>query len=160
MKVLVLYDSEFGNTRQIAETIGAVFEGEAEVIRASDAEPAEFARADLLIIGSPTQGGRPTAKVMELLGRIPADGLTNLRVAAFDTRVTAVLPLRVLLNLVGYAAPRMARILQARGGSLVVPPAGFIVTGQEGPLGPAELARATSWARDIRAALPAATAVR
>jgi hypothetical protein len=81
--------------------------------------------------------------------------LIGTHVAAFDTRIALETidskALRFMVDKGGYAAKTIAKELTARGGKLVVPPVGFLVTGEEGPLKDGELERAADWARQIRA---------
>jgi hypothetical protein len=70
----------------------------------------------------------------------------------FDTRLgpeDVGLGLRLLMNVIGYAAPRIAKALVAKGYTLVGEPKGFIVTGKEGPLADGELDRARNWGADL-----------
>ena len=140
MKILVIYDSKYGNTKMIAQAIGGA--AGAQVLLATEVEPDGLKGFDLLIIGSPTQGGWPMEGVHELLKTLPA--LEGINVAAFDTRTDTIW--NKLLPF-GYAAPRIARYLERNGGNLLVPPEGFIVLGIQGPLKDGELERAASWAK-------------
>jgi hypothetical protein len=91
----------------------------------------------MLIVGSPTHGGRPTEAVKTFLDAIPAGGLKGIKVAAFDTRMTPDGQpwwLQKIINFFGYAAPRIAKVLVSNGGTQVKEPEGFIVEGKEGPL--------------------------
>src|SRR5438270_13966358 len=56
--VLVVYESMFGATRQVAEAIGegAARTATVQVRRVDLAQPDEFAAADVLVIGAPTHG--------------------------------------------------------------------------------------------------------
>src|SRR4051794_34303203 len=56
MRALIVYESMYGNTRQIAEAIaeGCRQAGEASVVRAASCDPAMLAGLDLLVIGGPT----------------------------------------------------------------------------------------------------------
>ena len=108
-----------------------------------------------MIVGSPTQGGRALPAVQAFVGNLPRDGLKGVEVAAFDTRVDAgkqSLPLRLLVNTIGYAAPKIGKALTARGGHMVAGPEGFIVEGKEGPLRAGEIERAGEWARRLQSA--------
>ena len=144
MKALIVYDSLYGNTDKIAKAIGDAITGEVKVVRPDEANPTELESIDLLIVGSPTQGGRQTVATREFLGRIPADSLKNVRVTSFDTRIKTK-----LVKIFGYAAGRIANSLMDKGGSLVVSPEGFFVKGTRGPLVEGELERAAAWARGI-----------
>ena len=86
MKTLIVYDSVYGNTEQIARAIGGAINDDVRVLRAGAVNPAELKKIDLFIVGSPTQGGRPTPAIQELLNKVPKDSLKGVKVAAFDTR--------------------------------------------------------------------------
>ena len=146
MKALVIYDSQFGNTEQIAKAIGGGIEGEVKVVRFGDVKAAELGSYDLLIVGSPTQGGRYTMSMKGFLDTIPSDSLKNVRVAAFDTRLKTK-----LVKIFGYAATRIADTLKIKGGNLVAPAEGFLVKGAKGHILDGELERAAAWAKDIAA---------
>ena len=62
MKTLVVYDSVYGNTEEIAKAIGDAISGEIKMVHISAENLKELAGIDLLIIGSPTHGGRPTRR--------------------------------------------------------------------------------------------------
>jgi len=144
MKALVVYDSVYGNTEEIARAIGSAITGEVRVLRASELEPSELESVDLFIVGSPTQGGRPLPAVQELLNKVPESSLKGISVAAFDTRIAAK-----WVVIFGYAAGRIAKNLKKKGGNLVVTPEGFFVKGTRGPLKEGELERAAAWAEGI-----------
>jgi flavodoxin len=74
VKVLVVYDSLYGNTAQIARAVGEALAGKAEVRDVGATKPAEVLSFDLVIVGSPTQGGRATDAMRAFLDRIPALG--------------------------------------------------------------------------------------
>jgi flavodoxin I len=160
MKALVVYDSVFGNTEKIAQVIGDGLSSQAsvEVLRVGDVKPEQLMRTALLIVGSPTRGFRPTPAITGLLKRIPRDGLKGTKVAAFDTRFSesqikeAPPILSFLVRIFGYAAEPISGRLAKKGGEVIIPPEGFIVTDTEGPLREGELDRAADWARQIVAA--------
>jgi len=141
MTTLVIYDSVHGNTEKIARAIGNTLGGDAKVVRVSEVGQLTADALDLLLVGSPTHGGRPTPEIQALLDRMPVKGV---KVAVFDTRFET----RVV-RLFGYAAPRMADGLKANGANVIVPPEGFIVKGKRGPLKEGELERAAAWANKI-----------
>jgi flavodoxin len=150
MKALIVYDSLYGNTEKIAKAIADAVGGEAKP--ASKVNVAELNGLDLLIAGSPTHGGRPSPGIQEFLNKIPTGSLKGIRVAAFDTRFAKSehgIGLKLLMAVINFAAPRIAKALETKGGNLVVEPEGFIVSGKEGPLKEGELNRATFWAKGI-----------
>ncbi len=142
MRVLVVYDSQHGNTEALAKAIGAALAGDVTVVRARDADVAALEGLDLLVVGSPTHSGRPTPSVQAFLDRAP--DLRGVRAAAFDTRMSTR-----TAEFMGHAASRLARGLQDRGAELVGNPGGFLVEGPEGPLRKGEVERAVAWARDV-----------
>jgi flavodoxin len=157
MKVLVIADSAFGNTWTLAGAIADAYGAGGRALHPEQAERRDLEGVDLLIVGSPTQGGRPLPSVTKFLRAFPTDGLKGIAVAAFDTRADvahAGLPLRLLMSLIGFAAPKIGRELTAHGGYQVVPPEGFVVEGKEGPLEAGELERAVEWARNLQAIAP------
>ena len=142
MKALVIYDSTYGNTEKIAKAIGAALTGDVKVLRAGEVNAAELNGYDLLVIGSPTYGGRPMPSVAELLNKIPESAIKGKNVAAFDTRIPSK-----MAKIFGYAADRIAKSLKDKGANLLVPSEGFFVTGKAGPLKEGELERAADWAK-------------
>ncbi len=158
MNIVILYDSRFGNTKKVAEAIAGTF-GKPDKVRLLEvgkAKHADVTKPDLLIVGSPTHGGRPTQALQTFLDFIPLHSLNRVKVASFDTRFEAKdvnLFLKLLMGVIGFAAPKIANLLVSKGGNLIIPPAGFIVMGKEGPLKDGELLRAASWAISIHTAM-------
>jgi flavodoxin len=144
MKALIVYDSVYGNTEQVAKAVAGAIAGEVRVLRAGEASASDLTSIDLLIVGAPTQGGRATPPVQAFLGKIPADALKNVGVTAFDTRVK-----NFVARLFGYPAGRIADSLKSKGGYLAAPPEGFIVKGTKGPLVQGEMERAAAWAKGV-----------
>ncbi len=151
MKSLVLYDSQFGNTEKIAQVIANNIP-EAKLLRVSDAKPQDLDGIGMLLVGSPTQGGRATSVLTEFLERLSQMKLVKVRVAVFDTRLAEKeqnFALRLLIKTIGYAAPKIADVLKSKGGELIVPPEGFFVKGKEGPLADGEIDRAGKWSKKL-----------
>ena len=143
MKALVIYDSMYGNTEKIAGAIGGAIAGEVKVLRVAEVTLPELEAIDLLIIGSPTQGGRPTKPIQEFINKLP-ETIKGIKVAAFDTRLSTR-----LVGIFGYAAGKIAGILKGKGGTLIAPPEAFYVKGNPPSLKDGELERAANWAKGI-----------
>lgn len=79
------------------------------MFRVSNAKPEQLAGLRLSIIGSPTQGGRPTSAIQDFLNRLPEAAIRGINVAAFDTRLSAR-----WVGIFGYAAGRIADSLKRR----------------------------------------------
>jgi len=143
MKVLVVYDSIFGNTEKVAQVIAAGL-GTGEGIRLAKVNtitPQDTMALDLLIVGSPTHGWRPTEGIRAFLDSLQPNVLSGVQAAAFDTQYRT--------RLSGSAAKRIEKALRRQGCSIVAPAIGFFVTGSEGPLAEGELDRATAWAKQM-----------
>jgi flavodoxin I len=152
MKTLIIYDSQFGNTEKIARAVGEGLSGEIEVSHINQTNILKLSTYDLIIVGSPTQGGRPTAAMQHFLDPILPEVMGHTKVAAFDTRFSekdSNFALKLLMKTIGYAAPKIAKTLESKGGQLVVSPEGFIVQGKKGPLKEGELARAVTWGKSL-----------
>jgi flavodoxin len=146
MNTLIVFDSTYGNTEKIAQAIGAAIGGAAKVAHIKEANPAALGKADLLVVASPTMGGRPTEAMLNFLNRIPDGSLKSVKVAAVDTRLKAK-----WVKIFGYAAEKIAIRLAKCGGSPAAPPEGFLVRAAKGPLLDQELERAAAWAKGIAA---------
>ena len=144
MKALIVYDSVYGNTEKIAQAIGGAITGEVKVLRMGEVNPSELKTLDLLIIGSPTHGGRATPAMRDFLKKVSEPDIKGTNVAAFDTRLTTR-----WVRIFGYAAGRIAKNLKKKGSTLIVSPEGFFVKKSKGPLKDGELERAASWANKI-----------
>ena len=152
----------YGNTEKIAQAIGEGLTGEVKVVSVGEANPSDLKTCDLLIIGSPVHGGRATPALDTFIKQLPANSLEGISVAAFDTRFESEeqgVGLRLLMSVIRYAAPRLAKAMEKKGGILVAEPEGFIVENKEGPLKEGELERATKWASQLSLAkkVPAPT---
>lgn len=165
MKSVVVYESWFGNTRQIAEAIAAELRRAGEVALATVDDPLPpLDGVDLVVVGAPThahalssastrrgalqrrgesrQAGRGIRGWLRSLPE--ADGRAA---AAFDTRIDKP------VFLVGSASRGIGRRLERRGHVLVSRPQSFLVVDMEGPLADGELDRARAWAATLAGAL-------
>jgi flavodoxin len=154
MKIAIVYDSIFGNTAQVAKAMASALEpgNDVQLYVVQEAAGLDLGTIDLLIVGSPTRGFRPTPHISEFVSglRHTASGKAA---AAFDTRLDNTTiepaPLRWVVEAGGYAANRIAGLLERQGCALKSPATGFVVTGTEGPLRPGEIERAAEWAKGL-----------
>lgn len=161
MRALVVYESMFGNTKQIAQAVAEGLAHHAEVIVDDVAHaPGEVPPdIDLVVLGGPTHAfsmSRPGTRdgavergadraraglgIREWLAALP-DGGHPQSFAAFDTRVD--------MPLLPGAASRAATRVARRLGFRVVEPESFLVFGYEGPLLDGEVDRARAWGRRL-----------
>jgi hypothetical protein len=165
MRAVVIYESMYGNTRQIADAIGSGLSGafDVTVVPVSQAGPQLLADADLVVAGGPTHvhgmsraatrrsaveaAGKPESGLQaepgaagpglrEWLGSL---GRYQAKAAAFDTRMQG----SALLT--GRSSRQVARLLRAHGFDVAAPPESFLVTKQN-QLVPDEPERAREWA--------------
>lgn len=151
MKVLIVYDSYFGNTEKIARAMSNAFNQDDQIIikRAADVQKEERENLDWLIVGSPTRGFNPTQAINDFIQELASVNLKDTKAIVFDTRADVKQInngfLTVMVKLFGYAAKKMAFRLQKQGARLVLEPQGFFVKDQEGPLFEGEEERALKW---------------
>jgi len=171
MRVLVVYESMFGNTQEIAKAIAEGLTPHAQValVEVRDAATGDLALdVDLLVVGGPTHamglsrpGSRQSAVKQATDGVVSrrtglrewlaaVDVPRKLPVAAFDTRFDKP-PF-----LVGSAARGAAKRLRRSGCTLIAAPESFFVTATSGPLREGELERARRWGAAIGARLASA----
>ncbi|MBS3914711.1 MAG: flavodoxin family protein [Bacteroidetes bacterium] len=136
MNALIIYDSNYGNTRLVAEAMAESIKGSA--ISVKDFEMGNLGNLDLLIVGSPINGWRPTPAIKNFLENIPNGKLKGIQAAAFDTRIKSFLS--------GNAAKRIYQALNTKGAKMIGTPVGFYVKHTEGPLLEKELENARIWA--------------
>jgi hypothetical protein len=170
MKAVVVYESMFGSTREVAHAIaeGLSTAASVSVVNVNQAEPAALTGIDLLVVGAPThvhglsrpesraeavewtkdESGRnlrlePEAPGIGIREWLPAiDPAVTGSFAAFDTR--ADFP-RLLS---GAASHAIDKALRKHGLRHVTPPASFLVTAG-GHVGPGELDRARVWGEEV-----------
>lgn len=167
MLALIVVESIFGNTRQVADRVAAELSKtmDVAVYDVANAPDAVSPDVDLLVLGGPTHafgmtrprtrdeaGKRPEADVPPRGLREWLDGLDSLpegiRVAVFDTRVDHP-------RMPGSAAHSAARKLRRLRAHLTVRPMTFWVRDVDGPLAEGEGARAQRWARTALAGVTA-----
>ncbi len=166
MRVLVLYESLWGNTAAVAGAIAAGLAappGAAQVVLVdvADDPPRDAAGFDLVVVGGPTHAFSMTRQSTrdDAVAKGAPDGPhgrgirewlaglderdVNRAVATFDTRVLSV------RRIPGSAARAAARAVRRAGVGTVVDTVSFYVTDLDGPLVHGELDRAREWGRSL-----------
>jgi menaquinone-dependent protoporphyrinogen IX oxidase len=175
MKVVIVYESMFGNTRIIADAISAGFGSgnDTVVVPVAQAEVRLLDAADLLVVGGPTHvhgmTRARTRKGAADMARKPGSGLTvepgadgpglrewvagqrqaGMRAATFDTRLGGP------AVLTGRASKGIARLLRRHGFTLMARPESFLVT-RNNHLRTGEQERARAWGEEVAGQLAAA----
>ena len=143
MRTIVIYDTQFGNTEEVAKAVAGALGGEVKIQNVKDANPADLSDYDLAVIGSPTQGGRYTIKMKAFLDTVKDGTLKGKTAAVFDTRLKTK-----MVKLFGYAAGRIADIIKDKGGEVILEEP-FYVKSAKGPLLEGELERAKAWGKTL-----------
>jgi len=168
MRSLVVYESMYGNTRQIAEAIAAGLgeAGQASAIHVAEVNPAALAELGLLVLGGPTHawgmtrpGTRKAAVAqadkahLTVEGKADAPGIRELLAglprlecpgAAFDTRLDAP------VMFTGQASRSIAHHLRKHGVQ-VLDHRSFLVTRANKLRDDSELAKARAWGVELTA---------
>ena len=165
MRAIVVYESIWGNTGQLAREVAAGLGAERiDVVDAASAPATLEADVDLLVVGGPTHAfSMSTASTRESAkqqgaDQIPARGIREwieelsspghaVPVATFDTRV-------VTPRLPGSAAKKAMKRLVALGFRPLAKPETFGVHGYSGPVADGELDRARQWGTELAELLP------
>ncbi|MEL7648662.1 MAG: nitric oxide synthase [Sedimentibacter sp.] len=151
MKTLIVYDSVFGNTKNVALAMEESLKenGEAAAVHVGKFHLGLLEGVGVLVVGSPTRGFKPTKEIAGFLDKIPAGRLGGMKVMAFDTRSDVKKIDNKILNFMvkrfGYAAEPIGDKLVKKGGKLAKSPEGFIVSDTEGPMVDGEIERAKNW---------------
>lgn len=111
MKTLVVYHSQFGNTKTLAEAVVTGLEGfgPVRVLPVDEPGAKHLDDVDLLVIGGPTQGHGISKTMHAFLAAITGRATDGIKAATFDTR------LRGPEILWGSAAKATAATLQRAG---------------------------------------------
>lgn len=142
MKSLVIFDSNFGNTKIIAEAIAKEFGKDSKAVPVSGLNKKDLAGIKLLVAGSPIHGWRPSEKMGVFLNSLLKDELKGIKAASFDTRVNFFFH--------GDATKKISKKLKEAGAEIITEPKAFFVKGREGPLADDEVKNAEDWARMIK----------
>ena len=145
MNALVIYDSNFGNTKLVAEEIVNNLEGNAKTVSVKNFHTEDLSGVDLVIWGSPINGWKPTETTMSVLHDLPENAFQGIKFTTFDTRVKSFIH--------GDAKDQMAAKIRRLGGTPIVESKGFYVKGKSGPLFEGEMEKAADWATLIRCRL-------
>lgn len=168
MRAMIVYESMFGNTRDIADAVALglrIHDVEVTAVEVGEASAGLSGDLDLLVVGAPThalslsrtqtresaaeQAEEPLVSagtgVREWLETLPKGA--GRRVATFDTHVDKKIP--------GSASKAARKRLRRLGFRPVVPAESFYVSDMQGPLVDGEVERARAWGTRLAVAIGA-----
>lgn len=169
MRALVVYESMFGNTRDVALAIAAALERgfEVEAVEVGQA-PVHLDGIDLLVAGGPTHAsGMSRARSRLDAGKQAPEGLVSPGIglrewfdrlerpehppvgAAFDT----ILAKPGFLRLLAWCARGIEKRMRRRGMRIASRGRHFAVSGTKGPLVAGEIERARAWGETLARAV-------
>jgi flavodoxin len=147
VKSLVVYDTRYGNTEQVANAIAEPLgrAGEVVVKKASETTADDVQWADLVVVGSPTHAWDMTPETKGLFERISWPRYHDRGAAVFDTKVVQ--------RTAEGAAGKIERALGGAGLRVVAKPQSFFVAGPEGPVAEGEIERARAFGEELARAM-------
>ena len=147
MRVLLVYYSQFGNTRQVAETIAGILQavGDVSLLELAGVSTTTLPEFDVVVMGAPTHKMNMPDEVRSWFAETSSTRKGKFQFAAFDTSYELSWWLRPFTG-----ARRVARRLRRLGGIQIASPMTFhIEHDHEGPLMKGELERARQWAQQL-----------
>jgi flavodoxin len=121
---IVIYDSRYGNTKKIAESIerGLLRSGiESACVDTKEAKPDSLKNYDLIAVGAPTEMFTASKPMKEFLDALKVIDLSGKYGFAFETKIGRALT--------GSAAKHIEKKLSKRGVQLIAPRESAIVFG-------------------------------
>jgi menaquinone-dependent protoporphyrinogen IX oxidase len=147
MKGIVVYDSSYGNTKKIAETIAETLKEsgmEVDALYVKDVKKLSAKDYNFLVLGSPTKFGTMSFTVKGFLGKVKSEEWMNKPFAAFDTENPENIERKE-----GSAAEKIAERLRDKKMNQLLPVLKAAVLGWKGPLQEGEIERTKEYAREL-----------
>ena len=152
MKGIVIYDSAYGNTKKIAETITETLKEsmvEADLFNVKNVKKLNAKDYNFLVLGSPTKFGTMSFAVKGFLGKMKGEEWMNKPFAAFDTENPENIERARIENKEWSAAEKIAAKLKDKKMNQLLPVMKAVVFGQKGPLKEGEIDRTKDYAREL-----------
>ncbi|HUJ84634.1 MAG TPA: flavodoxin domain-containing protein [Candidatus Acidoferrales bacterium] len=148
MKVYVVYDSQYGNTKaaaeKIVEGISKVEGFETAIGYVKEVDLGKLAEYDAIILGAPNHMGRPSRTIKRFIDRLSKGNLKANAVAVFGTYSGRLREpdrsVKKLEQIVGKKLPRL---------KLLLPGLSIRVIGIPGPIAEGELPRCVEFGEKI-----------
>jgi len=128
-KAIVIYDSKFGNTEEIAKALSEGMKKESlevDCVKVDNVNLNKLGEYEILAIGAPTQMFSISKPMKEFLKKLENLNIQGKRAFAFDTKLKS--------RFAGSAAKGIEKQLKKLQMTIIRPCASAIVNGAEGPL--------------------------
>ncbi len=151
MKGIVVYDTSYGNTQKIAETIAETLKESGIEVDLFDVKKVKKLSAkdyNFLVLGSPTRFGAMSFSIRSFLGKVKSEEWMNKPFAAFDTENPENVEKKQ-----GSAGDKIAERLMEKKMNQAVPVLKALVFEMKGPLKEGEIERTKDYAKSLAAKL-------
>ena len=152
MKGIIVYDTSYGNTKKIAETIAETLKEsgiEVDLFDVKDVKKLSAKDYNFLVLGSPTKFGTMSLAIRFFLGKVKSEEWMNKPFAAFDTENPENIERAHIENKEWSAAEKIAERLRDKKMNQLLPVLKAAVLGQKGPLQEGEIERTKDYAREL-----------
>ncbi|MFQ6125512.1 MAG: flavodoxin family protein [Candidatus Heimdallarchaeota archaeon] len=146
MRVLVVYESKYGNTKQVAETIVKGIQDakgiETVLTECKDVDFNKIVDYDAILVGTPNHMGSPTRGMKKFVDKLGKLNLEGKQTAVFDTYIKNDFEKAVkkLENRIKEKVPGLKRI---------VPGLSIRVDGMKGPISEGELPKCAEFGKKL-----------
>jgi len=147
LKGIVVYDTSYGNTKKIAETIADTLKEsgiEVDLFYVEDLKKLVAKDHDFLVLGSPTRFGTMSFAIRRFLGKVKNEEWMNKPFIAFDTENPENAERKEFS-----AGEKIASKLSNKKMIQLLPVLKALVLGQKGPLKEGEIDRTKVYAREL-----------
>lgn len=154
MKGIVVYDTSYGNTKRIAETIAETLKEsgiEVDLFHVKDVKKLNAKDYDFLVLGSPTRFGTMSFAIRGFLGKVKTEEWMNKPFAAFDTENPENVEKAAAQKKEWSAAEKISEKLRDKKMNQLLPVLKALVLAQKlkGPLKEGEIERTKDYAREL-----------
>jgi menaquinone-dependent protoporphyrinogen IX oxidase len=152
MKGIVVYDTSYGNTKKIAETIAETLKEsgiEVDLFDVKDVKKLSSKDYSFLVLGSPTKFGTMSFAIRFFLGKVKSEEWVNKPFAAFDTENPENIEKARVEKKEWSAAEKIAEKLREKKMNQLLPVLKAAVLGQKGPLVEGEIERTKEYANRL-----------
>ena len=151
MKGIVIYDTSYGNTKIIGQTVAETLRQSGigiDIFYVKNVKKLNATDYDFMVLGSPTRFGTMSFTVKGFLGKLKSKQWMNKPFAAFGTEN----PENVERG-EGSAAEKISEQLRTKQMKEILHPLKGIALGWKGPLQEGEIERTSAWSTELAAKL-------